>query len=668
MSKKNIELSNFTSQELLSAISNPMRTEMLKILSRSEPLTFTELLKLMELDSTQTGKFSYHLKALKESNILYEQADSKYSLTDIGKKIVDFLWELDDMSKQAKSNFLVRRSKGEFEGFDRERIKDSLIREADMPKNLADKIAKEAEERLIKLNIKYLTSSLIREFVNAILLENSLTRLGLPIYDVTQLITESQKKEYGNPEELVYEAGKSVFNQYTLQKILPLEISDAHISGVINIPHISEWILKSLTINHDINLLLQNNHNFTNNHIKNLVTIFKEYATHILEDQVLNNFNTNLSPLTHSIQTQKLRELFRLFFKNLDQANNKVKLTIILDSDIPLINAFSTIKINKEPYNLNDYQQEIKRTFKLILIEYLDTISPLNSRIKLVLRVTPKVIAEVVDIFNERKNNPHLLNNILFTNKNSYTDATSINKFGFMCHAKWKRSWRYGINRTGILDYVNINLIHIANKATDTKTFQDMLEHNLNLAYNTLSIKYSQLNDRLNKNNLLPSLSRRITSESYYKLENTINEIALFGYNQAIEILSNKKLIGDEVNTRLDILKHIYLKVKSFQDLSGLRWGLTLTPLPSPPNRLLIKEKIELNSLNDDPNKIILPYILPSSYFNGNSAKIIKKINNYLNGGYLTTIKCTQPNSKQELKQLLLKAIESNISFFKFTY
>src|SRR5437879_12340906 len=88
------------------------------------------------------------------------------------------------------------------EEFDRTRIARSLVGEARMPQTLADEVAAEAEERLLKFVIVYLSAPLIRELVNIILIErkleeyrHKLTRLGLPVNDVTLLLREAGQKQ-----------------------------------------------------------------------------------------------------------------------------------------------------------------------------------------------------------------------------------------------------------------------------------------------------------------------------------------------------------------------------------------------------------------------------------------------------------------------------------------
>jgi len=60
------------------------------------------------------------------------------------------------------------------EEFDRTRIASSLVKEAGMPQSLANEVATEAEERLLKISTSYLTAPLIRELVNTILVERKL--------------------------------------------------------------------------------------------------------------------------------------------------------------------------------------------------------------------------------------------------------------------------------------------------------------------------------------------------------------------------------------------------------------------------------------------------------------------------------------------------------------
>src|SRR3990172_10023053 len=85
----------------------------------------------------------------------------------------------------------VRTSDEAMLGWDRQRIVDALIRETYVDYDTAKEIAREVEETIATSKIRMITAPLIRELVDAKLIERGLeqarkmqTRLGMPIYDV----------------------------------------------------------------------------------------------------------------------------------------------------------------------------------------------------------------------------------------------------------------------------------------------------------------------------------------------------------------------------------------------------------------------------------------------------------------------------------------------------
>src|SRR5207302_1737509 len=116
------------------------------------------------------------------------------------------------------------------------------------------KITSETESRLYKFQTQYLTAPLIREMVNALLVEHSLeeyrhklTRLGMPIYDVTQLLNKVGD-DGGNVESLVHMTGGAVFSEYLLLEQLPRDVADAHLAGDIHISNAGVWGLMPDTV------------------------------------------------------------------------------------------------------------------------------------------------------------------------------------------------------------------------------------------------------------------------------------------------------------------------------------------------------------------------------------------------------------------------------------
>jgi len=100
----------------------------------------------------------------------------KYRLTELGKVMVSITEEIRERFLTRKK-MLVRTSRLAMEEFDRNKIAESLVKEASVPLELAQKIARETEKRLSEFKTKYLTAPLIREIVNAILIEKGLGRI-----------------------------------------------------------------------------------------------------------------------------------------------------------------------------------------------------------------------------------------------------------------------------------------------------------------------------------------------------------------------------------------------------------------------------------------------------------------------------------------------------------
>ena len=95
----------------------------------------------------------------------------------------------------------VRTSAENLCDWDRKKIVDALVRETYIDENTAIRISKEVESQIISSNLKVITAPLIRELVDTKLIEHGLekarwmhTRLGMPLYDVNQLILHPNKE------------------------------------------------------------------------------------------------------------------------------------------------------------------------------------------------------------------------------------------------------------------------------------------------------------------------------------------------------------------------------------------------------------------------------------------------------------------------------------------
>jgi anaerobic ribonucleoside-triphosphate reductase len=139
----------------------------------------------------------------------------------------------------------VRTSGDDMIVWDREKIIETLIREADVDVEAAEKISREVEDQIILSNTKVITAPLIRELVDAKLVEHGLesarrkhTRLGVPLYDAERIILTPNKENANiphNPEATNMTLAESVKKQYALLKAFDQDISDAHARGDIHL-------------------------------------------------------------------------------------------------------------------------------------------------------------------------------------------------------------------------------------------------------------------------------------------------------------------------------------------------------------------------------------------------------------------------------------------------
>jgi ribonucleoside-triphosphate reductase len=155
----------------------------------------------------------------------------------------------------------VRTNKHTIEEFNSHKIIQSLVREANLPLEQAHKITEEVENKIYRFQTTYLTSSLIRETVNSILIEhgheeyrNKLARLGLPSSDIIQLLSQDEPARNGI-ERIMTRAAGAVFSEYLLFNMLPKDIADMHLAGEINISNTPVWGLLPDTVFIDLSEL-----------------------------------------------------------------------------------------------------------------------------------------------------------------------------------------------------------------------------------------------------------------------------------------------------------------------------------------------------------------------------------------------------------------------------
>ncbi|MCE2615104.1 MAG: helix-turn-helix domain-containing protein [Nitrosopumilus sp. (ex Thoosa mismalolli)] len=241
---------------IFSVMASPNRIDILRILNSKGPLTYSELKSLAGFKSKkESGKFAYHLrKLLRQSLVALNKSERRYTITNLGKLVLSLARQIEERSIIESGKMYVRTSHESIEEFNSHKIIQSLVREGSLPLELAQKITEEVENRIYKYQTTYLTGSLIREMVNSVLLEhgheeyrNKLARLGLPVFDVQEMISNLDNVDNG-AEGLLFNTGQRVFAEHLLTNILPKDVADSHLSGDLHITNPGIWSMIPDTI------------------------------------------------------------------------------------------------------------------------------------------------------------------------------------------------------------------------------------------------------------------------------------------------------------------------------------------------------------------------------------------------------------------------------------
>ncbi len=582
--------------KVLKAVSSPLRLQILNLLFDKSALSYTELMNALKMNpSRDAGRFAYHLKFLLKANLVEADVESKkYFLTDLGKMVLDVSDRIEKKAFKPRG-MLVRTSHLTLEEFDANKIANSLIAEARVPVELAQKAAKETEKRLLKSKTKYLTASLIREVVNGILVEkgyedyrNKLTRVGMPIYEVTMSIEAKEKIQ--DSTTILTKAGQAVIGEYTLLNIFPRDIADAHLSGAIHLDGLGTWILKPFEVIHDMRFFFQNGiafddplqfsmkppHDFDSALII-VFNVLSHSSREINQMQTCNYFNVFLAPYAKGLDIQRIKESLRSFLLNLNQ---HIQVTLGLELSIPKLTGEKPAigpegKVNGK---YGDYALESMLlaglTVEIMMEESI--IKPLFNP-NLVLKIDKNALDD------EKAKAVLLKAHLLAAKYGILYFASMIEKeaeyiaysaTGANFSPDLTNDWETDTLRTGCLGYVTVNLPRIVQESNKEKNkFFEILRDRCELAARALEIKYNMI--KKYGSNMLPFLLKSSKSDAYFRLENCTRLINFAGLSEAVESFTEKT---GRVEENSKFFEEVIQEIQAFKIVLGRRLGKRLYP------------------------------------------------------------------------------------------
>jgi ribonucleoside-triphosphate reductase len=491
---------------------------------------------------------------------------------------------------------VVRTSHLTLEEFDVNKIANSLIKEAKVPAELAQKAAKETEKRLVKSKTKYLTASLIREVVNGILVEkgfedyrNKLTRVGMPIHEVTALIESKDHPQ--DSEATISKAGQTVLSEYTLLNVFPRDIADAHLSGALHIEGLGTWILKPNEVIHDLRYFFQHGVKLDNplqvamdapNDLKSALSIAFNVILHASKEtnhtQTFNYFNVFLAPFVRGNEVEKIKENLRWFIQNLNQ---HAEATLGLELSIPKFTAEKEAigPQGKSNGKYGDFTKESQLVASLIIDVFAEesTNKPLLSP-RLVIKINGAALTDEnaksvllkAHQLAAKSGIPYFAN---MTKKESENVAFSSSGVKFA--ADLTGDWETDTLRTGCLGCVTINLPRIALECEkDKNKFYELMRERFELAARALSIKNNALK-QFGKTSL-PFLLQKAGGDTYFRLENCSRIINLAGLQEATEAFTEKNVNSEESRK---FAEETIQNLLAFKQKIGRKYGKRLYPV-----------------------------------------------------------------------------------------
>jgi ribonucleoside-triphosphate reductase len=586
---------------IFDAASAPIRLQILRLLSTKGALQYTEIMFQLKLDPVRdAGKFVYHLRSLTTNGlVLLDKKSKRYEVTELGRMIISFARDMDEYVNVKRGKLYVRTSRLAIEEFHRNKISRSLVVEAGVPQEIADEIAAEAEDRLVRLKTVYLTAPLIREFVNSILIEkkleeyrHKLTRLGMPVYDVAQLVLDTAEKHLSADYVARYSA-RSVLSEYALLNCLPHKLADAHFAGSIHISNLENWILKPNEIVHDLRYFLSKNYRGmhapeTFEGLLALVgNILGSTAGEVSGEQTLEFFNTFASPYVKDRSTDEITTELTYFLtsmrRELVSGNPQQGFSIVIDVDLPeFLGKEKVVAANGNLGQYSDYGIEMLRIAEATIEAFTIASRSVHSLLPhLIIRIRKRALE------NEQSRNIIEKSHKLATTRSipyfelvNDEDKVTYSATGMRLAADWTGEWQADCVRTGSMDSIFLNLPRIAYDAKkNDEKFLMQLRETATLAVEGFKAKRKFVGKRL-KQPLLPLLAENNGSTSYFYDKNASYNLAFVGLAECVEFHLGKRLEQDKtaIDFSLKILRELSKLAQAASEESEMRITVSQRP------------------------------------------------------------------------------------------
>ncbi|MEJ2277909.1 MAG: anaerobic ribonucleoside-triphosphate reductase [Candidatus Lokiarchaeota archaeon] len=656
-SDKNVSLL----EKQLKVMGKKIRIDILKRLQFSEKeLSFSNLQKSIVKDNLTSINFSFHLNTLKETGLI-ESNDTGYFLTSLGKKMLKALTSIEQIINEENKSLMIRTSKYSKEPFDIRKIEQFLQKEGEMNQFMAKRIAKIVKNRLFSTNIEYLTTPLMREYINAILLEeglesirHKLTRLGTPPYD-TRLLYDNHDI---NPDNFLFQLGSEVSEQFLLLNLLPKDLADMYLSGQIILLNLYDWALKPLGLYIPGEILferfkikeysLSNNDDFYFYHkmLTDTGNFLGWCSKLIATDFCIGSFDKYfISALSQ--WKEKKKNLFLDLLNTLFFSNSKVS----KGSKISLEFTFEQLTNSNKDFNqISQFNEILQYLMKYELMD--GTYNPL-----FLADYAKLDIEDLQRIFSIENFQKGILKNLIFQDSSSqFLNSTLVNqKFRnqSMSHPRL------------ILDKIFINLFAITEKAegNDDILFE-LLQERVESSIKFFNIKKDFIEKRIRGSRQWQKINTQLSNRPL--IDQAIASISVLGMHKAIQShcgIEFERLKTSE-NFLLNILDFIQKLLREYNEKNDLYYILTQPHSFHNSNGSNFKTKnIQNYNLESFNTKIINSN---ADLTLENSIILYRRFQEKFTGGGIFNLLLEDPNKLSESIELLYKTRLNGFSINSF--
>jgi anaerobic ribonucleoside-triphosphate reductase len=548
----------------------------------------------------------------------------------------------------------VRSSDEDLKGWDRQRIVDALLRETMIDTDTAQRIGREVENAIRQFDVKFVSAPLIRELVNAKLLEYGLedirrqhTRLGMPIYDVEQLILQ-QNKENANiphgPEATNLTLAETIKKEFAFLNVFDEDIGDAHMRGDVHLhdlgfidrPYCSgqslEYIKKfGLSLPNALSLAKPAKHAevLLAHMVKFAAALQSNFAGAIGWDAVNLFFAPYLPPLDDR-QVKQLAQM--LIFEFSQQAVARGGQAIFSDInlywevpdhfvDVPAIGPGGEYVLNEDPLTKDakpyltyaDFEKQAQRFVTALFEVYLEGDGSGRPFF------FPKPLVHITEKFFKTEGHMDFLNlicKVASEKGNTYFvfDRGGTAKISECCRLSFKLEdrdlddaktpWRM---RYSALQNVTLNLPRIAYQAEgDDTRLMDLIQKRIDLAVRAHVQKKAFIEKLLEhgEKGPLALLGMNRDGERYLRMYRVSFLIGMVGLNEMVQHHLGPELhqTDEAIQFGLKVIAHMKILCDKYSKKHGMHFVLEQTPAESTAYRFA---KLDLVHFGEKAAKVV---------------------------------------------------------------